>query len=74
VQTELETPEDYARLTIAHALRRHPEEVWTKEALATRFGISSSLAGRVLAELVRTGAARRIDGPDEEYTAGGGDY
>lgn len=74
MQAELETPETYARQTILHALRRSPYEVWTKEALASRFGIASSLAGRVLAELVGAGLARRLDGPDDEYTAAGAGY
>ncbi len=74
MQAELETPEAYARQTILHALRRSPYDVWTKEALASRFGIAVSLAGRVLAELVGAGLVRRLDGPDDEYTAAGAGY
>ena len=74
MQAELETPETYARQTILHALRRSPFDVWTKEALASRFGIAASLAGRVLAELVGAGLVRRLDGPDDEYTAAGAGY
>jgi DNA-binding MarR family transcriptional regulator len=74
MQAELETPETYARQTILHALRRNPYDVWTKEALASRFGIAVSLTGRVLAELVGAGLVRRLDGPDDEYTAAGAGY
>ena len=74
MQAELETPETYARQTILHALRRSPHDVWTKEALASRFGIAVPLAGRVLAELVGAGLVRRLDGPDDEYTAAGAGY
>jgi hypothetical protein len=71
MQAELETPESYARQTILHALRRSPYDVWTKEALASRFGIAASLTGRVLAELVGAALVRRLEGPDDEYTAAG---
>jgi hypothetical protein len=74
MQAELETPETYARRTILHALRRSPYDVWTKEALASRFGIATSLAGRILAELVGAGLARRLEGADDEYTASGAGY
>jgi ribosomal protein S25 len=74
MQAELESPEAYARQTIAHALRRAPYDVWTREALASRFGISLALTTKVLAELVRVGVAQRLDGPDEEYAAVGADY
>jgi DNA-binding IscR family transcriptional regulator len=71
MQAELESPESYARQTIAHAIRHAPHEIWTKGALASRFGISVTLTARVLAELVRAGIAIRLDGPDDEYTAAG---
>jgi DNA-binding IscR family transcriptional regulator len=74
VQMELESNEAYARQTIAHALRTHPYEIWTRDALARRYGIAPSLAATVLAELVDTGIAERLDGPEEEYAAAGMDY
>ena len=74
MQAELESPEAYARQIIAHALRRAPHDVWTRDALASGFGISASLAGKVLAELVRAGIARRVDGSDDEYSAATADY
>ena len=74
MQMDLESPEAYARQTIAHALRAHPHEIWTREALARRYGIAPSLAATVLADLVDAGVAERLDGPDEEYAAAGMDY
>lgn len=74
VQLESESPETYARQTIVHALRRHPGAVWTRGALADRFGIAPSMVGSVLTELVGAGIAERLDGPDDEYAAAGGGY
>ena len=74
MQIESESPEMYARQTIMHALQRHPGAVWTREALASRFGIAPSMAGSVLVDLVRSGVAQRLDGPDDEYAAAGLDY
>ena len=74
MQAELESPEAYARQTIGHAFRRAPHDVWTREALASRFGISLALTTQVLAELVGAGVARRLEGPDDEYVAAGADY
>jgi DNA-binding IscR family transcriptional regulator len=74
MQLESESPETYARQTIVHTLLRHPDAVWTREALANRFGIAPSLAGSVLTELVSSGIVRRLDGPDEEYAAAGADH
>ncbi len=74
MQMELESNEAYARQTIAHALRAHPYEIWTRDALARRYGIAPSLAAAVLADLVDAGIAERLDGPDEEYAAAGMDY
>ena len=74
MQMELESNEAYARQTIAHALRAHPYEIWTRDALARHFGIAPSLAATVLADLVNAGIAERLDGPDEEYAAAGMDY
>jgi ribosomal protein S25 len=68
----LEQPEgtdDYARATISHALRSRPEEVWTPQALASRYGISVALAHHVLGELSAAGVVLRLEGPDDEYTA-----
>jgi ribosomal protein S25 len=68
----LEQPEgtdDYARATISHALRSHPEEVWTPQALASRYGISAARARDVLGELSEAGIVIRLEGPDDEYTA-----
>lgn len=67
MQAELESPESYARQTILHALRRSPSDVWTPQALASRFGISASLTARVLDGLVSSGLIYRL--PDDEYTA-----
>ncbi len=72
MQAELESPEAYARQTILHALRRHPSDVWTTQALASRFGIAASLTARVLADLVASGLIYRLDGPDDEFTADAG--
>jgi hypothetical protein len=74
MQIESESPEAYARQTIAHTLLRHPDAVWTRGALASRFGIAPSMAGYVLTELVSAGIAQRLDGPDDEYAAAGADY
>lgn len=74
MQIESESPEAYARQTIAHALLNHPHAVWTRDALANRFGISPSMAGSILAELVGAGIAQRLDGPDDEYAGVGVDY
>jgi hypothetical protein len=74
MQAELESPEVYARRTISYAFRRSPHDVWTREALASRFGISLTLTTKVLAELVGAGIAQRLDGPDDEYAAVGADY
>ena len=68
---EPESPEVYARRTITHALRRSPYEVWTREALASRFGISQALTARILTELVGAGVVERLEGPDEEYALAG---
>ena len=70
---EPESPEIYARRTITYALRRSPHDVWTREALASRFGISLALTGKILAELVGAGVVERLDGPDEEYALAGTD-
>jgi DNA-binding MarR family transcriptional regulator len=72
VQAELESPEAYARQTILYALRRNPMDVWTGQALASRFGITLTLTARVLTELVAAGQIYRLDGPDDEYTADAG--
>jgi ribosomal protein S25 len=69
VQAELESPESYARQTILHALRRTPSDVWTPQALASRFGISISLTARVLNDLAAAGQVYRLDGSDDEFTA-----
>ncbi len=71
MQLESESSEAYARQTIAHALLQHPEAVWTRGALANRYGMSPSMAGAILSELVGAGIALRLDGPDDEYTAAG---
>ena len=69
MQAELESPDSYARQTILHAMRRNPSDVWTPQALASRYGISSSLTARVLGELTAERLIYRLDGPDDEYTA-----
>ena len=74
MQMEIETPEAYARQTITHAIRTHRHEIWTPQSLASRYGISAALAGRVLSELARAGVAERLEGPDDEYAAAGMDY
>ena len=74
MQIESESPEAYARQTITHALLRYPDAVWTREALASRFGIAPSMAGAVLTDLVGAGIAQRLEGPDDEYAAAGADF
>ena len=74
MQIESESPELYARRTIVAALLRHPDAVWTRDALARRFGIAQHMAGSVLADLVNAGIAQRLEGPDDEYAAAGADY
>ncbi len=64
-----ERPDDYARATIAHALRTRPDEVWTPGALAARYGIATWRTLQVLGELSAAGVILRLDGPDDEYTA-----
>jgi hypothetical protein len=64
-----ERPDDYARATITHALRSHPDEVWTTDALAARYGISTWRTMQVLGELSAAGVILRLDGPDDEFTA-----
>lgn len=71
MQLESESPERYARQMIEHAMLSQPGTVWTRDALANRFGIASSTVGSVLTELVGSGIAQRLDGPDDEYAAAG---
>jgi hypothetical protein len=71
MRSELETPGSAARQLVLGALNRDPFDVWTRDALASRLAIPSSVVGRVLAELVGAGLIRRLEGPDEEYTAAG---
>ncbi len=71
MQMESESREAYARQTIAHAILQHPDAVWTRGALASRYGMSPAMASSILAELVDAGVARRLDGPDDEYAAAG---
>jgi DNA-binding MarR family transcriptional regulator len=69
-----ESPEADGRRSIMRTLNRDPYDVWTRDSLARATGLSSGLAGRVLADLVGSGMVRRLPGPDEEYTAAGADY
>ena len=67
-------PEAEARRSIIRTLNRDPYDVWTRDSLARATGISSGLAARVLADLVRSGMVHRLAGPDGEYTVAGADY
>jgi AraC-like DNA-binding protein len=57
-----------ARRAIMRTLNRDPFDVWTRDELARTLGLSSSLTGRVLGDLLATGLVRRLPGTDGEFT------
>ena len=60
-----------ARRAIMRTLNRDPFDVWTRDELARTLGLSSSLTGRVLGDLLARGLVRRLPGTDGEFTAAG---
>jgi DNA-binding IclR family transcriptional regulator len=60
-----------ARRSILQTLNRDPFEVWTRDELARSLGLSASMTGRVVTDLVARGWVRRLPGVEEEYTAAG---
>jgi hypothetical protein len=70
-QFELESDQSSARRTIVQALNGDPDDSWTRERLAMRYGLSQSVVARVLADLVSAGVAYRLPGADDEYAAAG---
>ena len=75
MDTELERGHDEegedARRAIVRTLNRDPYDVWTRDSLARSLGVSSSLTGRILAQLTASGMVHRLDddtGADVGYT------
>ena len=74
MQTEVDNAEADARRLIVRTLNREPYDVWSRDSLARALGISSGLAGKVLAQLASAGMVRRLAGAEDEYTVAGADY
>jgi DNA-binding MarR family transcriptional regulator len=68
-----DTAEADARRAITRTLNRDPFDVWTRDELARTLGLSSSVTGRVLGDLLGNGLVRRLPGTDGEFTAAGTD-
>ncbi|HYJ49837.1 MAG TPA: hypothetical protein VEX12_07960 [Microbacterium sp.] len=60
-----------ARRSIMRTLNHDPFDVWTRDELARTLGLSSSLTGRVLGDLLARGLVRRLPGTDGEFTVAG---
>jgi hypothetical protein len=54
--------EAFDRLTVRHAFERNPNHVWTRENLASWYGISMTIVEEAIGELLHRGALRKVPG------------
>ena len=57
-----ESKEAFDRLTVRHAFERNPNHVWTRENLASWYGISMTIVEEAIGELLHRGALRKVPG------------
>lgn len=57
-----ENKEAFDRLTVRHAFERNPNHVWTRENLASWYGISMTIVEEAIGDLLHRGALRKVPG------------
>jgi DNA-binding GntR family transcriptional regulator len=57
-----ESKEAFERRTVRHAFERNPNHVWTRENLASWYGISMTIVEEAIGELLHRGALRKVPG------------
>jgi hypothetical protein len=61
-EPRLETPDNFARRTVAHAFHRNPNDVWTRENLASWYGLPLALVEEAVAVLLLEGSIEHMPG------------
>ena len=57
-----ESKDAFDRRTVRHAFERDPNHVWTRENLASWYGISMTVVEEAIGELLHRGALRKVPG------------